>query len=587
MTDAGTERFPRLKILGGLIRPHRRTVGLGLLLGLIATAMGLATPLVTKWVLDTLSVQASLWPPVLAVLGLLVVGTVVSLWQWILLGTLAERIVLDARESLIRKIFRATVAQVTRQSGGELVTRVTSDTVLLREAASSALVNLINGVIALVGTLILMAVLDLVLLGATMAAVVAIAICVATLMPRIAKEQELTQDAVGRIGGSLEGAVRAIRTVKASRAEIRQGERIVDEARSAAEHGVKAVKATAYAWSTTWAGVQLAIIVVLGIGAYRVGLGVLEVSALIAFLLYAFQLMGPITELTQNVTALQSGIAAAGRIRQIEAFDQEEDLPSTGAVVAETSGAVLELRGVRAAYGPDQPEVVHGADLAIPALGHTAIVGPSGAGKTTLLSLILRFLEPTAGELRLNGRAYSSFTHSEIRAHLAYVEQETPVVPGTIGDNLRFTHPDATDAEIAEVLRAVRLDDKIAELPDGLDTSLTTSAVSGGQRQRIALARAVLRTPAVLLLDEATAQVDGLTEAAVHDVIRQQAERGAVITIAHRLSTVVDADRILVMEVGRVRAAGTHTELLETDDLYRDLVSALRIEEAGEPVPAG
>lgn len=570
-----TERFARLKILIGLIRPHRRTVGLGLLLGLVATAMGLATPMVTKWVLDTLSVQASLWPPVLALLGLLVIGTVVSLWQWILLGTLAERIVLDARESLIRKIFRATVSQATRQSGGELVTRVTSDTVLLREAASSALVNLINGVIALVGTLILMAVLDLVLLGATMVAVIAIAICVATLMPRIAKEQELTQDAVGRIGGSLEGAVRAIRTVKASWAEIRQGERIVVEARAAAQHGVNAVRATAYAWSTTWAGVQLAIIVVLGIGAYRVGIGALEVSALIAFLLYAFQLMGPITELTQNVTALQSGIAAAGRIRHIEAFDQEEDLPRTGAAVAEKSGAVLELRGVRAAYGPDQPEVVHGVDLAVPALGHTAIVGPSGAGKTTLLSLVLRFLEPTAGELRLNGRAYSSYTHSEIRSHLAYVEQETPVVPGTIGDNLRFTHPDATDEEIAQVLRAVRLDDKIAELPDGLDTSLTTSAVSGGQRQRIALARAVLRTPAVLLLDEATAQVDGLTEAAVHDVIRQQAERGAVITIAHRLSTVVDADRILVMEAGRVRASGTHTELLDTDELYRDLVSAL------------
>lgn len=587
--DVEAPRFARLKILIGLIKPHRRTVGFGLVLGLVATAMGLATPMVTKWVLDTLSLQASLWPPVLALLGLLVIGTVVSLWQWILLGTLAERIVLDARESLIRRIFRATVSQVTRQSGGELVTRVTSDTVLLREAASSALVNLINGAISLVGTLVLMAVLDLVLLGATMAAVVVIAVCVGTLMPRIAREQEKTQDAVGRIGGSLEGSVRAIRTVKASRAEVRQGERIIEDAKAAAAHGVNAVRATAYAWSTTWAGVQLAIIVVLGLGAYRVGLGALEVSALIAFLLYAFQLMGPITELTQNVTALQSGIAAAGRIRQIENFELEADDAGTGPRALDTGesasgAAVLELRGVRAAYGPDQPEVLHGIDLAIPARGHTALVGPSGAGKTTVLSLMLRFLEPTAGDLRLVGRPYAEFTHSEIRSHLAYVEQETPVVPGTIRDNLRFTHPDATDDEIAAVLRAVRLDDLVAALPDGLDTSLTTSAVSGGQRQRIALARAILRAPEVLLLDEATAQVDGLTEAAVHDVIRQQAARGAVVTIAHRLSTVVDADRILVLENGRIRSSGTHLELLDKDELYRDLVSALRIEEAADPV---
>jgi ABC-type multidrug transport system fused ATPase/permease subunit len=164
-----------------------------------------------------------------------------------------------------------------------------------------------------------------------------------------------------------------------------------------------------------------------------------------------------------------------------------------------------------------------------------------------------------------------------VRARLAYVEQETPVVPGTIGDNLRFTHPDATDDELWAALERVRLRETVAALDGGLDAALTSSSLSGGQRQRIALARALVRTPEVLLLDEATAQVDGLTEAAVHDAIREQARLGAVVTVAHRLSTVVDADTIVVMEGGRVRARGTHDELLASDELYRDLVAALRI----------
>ncbi|MCB8901623.1 MULTISPECIES: ABC transporter ATP-binding protein [unclassified Streptomyces] len=583
---------PRLSVLWSFARPHRRTLVKGLALALVASALGLATPMVTKHVLDALGSASSLTGPVAALVVLLVVGAGVSYWQWTLLGALGERVVLDARESIVRRFLRATVPGVTRSPTGELVTRVTSDTVLLREAAASSFVGLINGAVMLVGSLVLMGFLDLVLLATTIVAVALVGVVFGLLMPGIARSQKQAQEHVGRLGGVLEGTLRAIRTVKVNRAEERMTERILTDARASAEYGIRAVRREALAWTTAWSGVNLAIIAILAVGAWRVGEGRLEVSGLIAFLLYTFALMDPITELSQNVTALQSGIAAAERIRQADALPSEETSPSAGA----DAGArvreprelqephelrddvpVLELRNVTAAYGPDAEAAVRDIDLVIPRRGHTAVVGPSGAGKTTLLSLVLRFLEPTGGELLLDGRPYRDHAHADIRARLAYVEQDTPVVPGTIRDNLLLARPDATTEDLRRVLHDVRLTEKVDALEEGLDTPLATANVSGGERQRIALARALLATPDVLLLDEATAQLDGLTEAAVQECVRSRADTGAVVTIAHRLSTVIDADTIVVMEAGRVRAQGRHEELLVSDTLYRDLVESLRI----------
>ncbi|KSW18653.1 ABC transporter permease [Cellulomonas sp. B6] len=585
-----------------LVRPHRRTLGLGLLLGLAATGLGLATPMVTKWVLDTLGTGQSLARPVVWLLGLFVVGAVIGYVQAVVMGALAERIVLDARESLVRRYLRATVQAVTGRPTGELVTRVTSDTVLLREATSSSLVGLVNGVVALVGTLVLMGVLDRVLLGTTVAALVVVGVVMALLLPGIGAAEKASQEALGTLGGTLEGSLRAVRTVKSSRAEARQGAAVLAAARDARDHAVRAVRTSALAWTVSGGGIQLAIIVVLGFGAWRVGQGELAVSSLVAFLLYAFNIVGPISELTQSLTQLQSGVAAAARIGEVATMDVEPEVPAAphparprgttpggdaahpddaarpgDAAHPDDSVPVVELRDVTARYGPGLPPAVQGLSLAIPRRGHTALVGPSGAGKTTVFSLLLRFLEPTDGGLRLDGRPYDTWSHADVRSRFAYVEQETPVVPGTIRDNLLFSNPDATEEDLARALAAVRLDGAFDALPDGLDTRLSETSVSGGQRQRIALARALVCRPQVMLLDEATAQVDGLTEGAVHDAIRALAATGAVVTVAHRLSTVVDADTIVVLEHGRVRARGTHAELLAGDDLYRELVAALRI----------
>lgn len=575
-------RWENLRILWGFVRPHRRVVAVGIVLGLGTTAASLASPLAVKRVLDTVGTGASMAGPVALLLVLVVLSMATGLAQWVLLGRLAEHIVLDARTSLVERFLRGRLGDVQRRTPGELVTRVTSDTVLLREAASSSAVMLVNGVVSLVGTVVLMAVLDVQLLLSTLAAIVVVGVLMGVLMPKIGAAQRRAQEAVGELGSVLEGSLRALRTVKASRAEDRQVAEVVGRAKESARFSIRAVWVAAAAWAVAGGGIQLAIIAILGIGAWRVEQGGLAVSTLVAFLLYAFGIVDPITTLTQTFTQLQSGVAAAARIRETEDV-RAEDVHAGRTLAAGPGPAgsdappVLELRGVSLTYDGAAAPAVDGLDLVVPQRGHVALVGPSGAGKTSTFSLVLRFVEPDAGTLLLDGVPFDELSIDTVRARLGYVEQETPLLSGSVRDNLLFRHPEADEDELWAALRAVRLEETVRALPEGLDTAVTATSLSGGERQRVALARAVVRTPEVLLLDEATAQLDGLTELAIQEVIRRVAAQGAVVTIAHRLSTVVDADLIVLLEDGRVRATGTHAALLTSDELYAELVAALRI----------
>ena len=580
----------RLAILWSFARPHRATLILGLIVGLGSSAAALANPMVTRWIIDALGTPgATLITPVLWLVGLLIIGAGLSWWQWVMLGSVAERIVYTARESMIRRYLRGKVLNLLSRPAGELVTRVTSDSVLLREAASSSLVQLVNGVVMLIGTLVLMVVLDIPLALTIILTVVAIIGIFTALMPAIAVAQERAQDSLGLLGGVLEQTLRAIKTVKVAGAESRQEQQLLDHAAQSRDESVKALRREALVWTIASTGIQGAIILILGIGAWRVSLGEMTVATLVAFLLYAFGLLGPVSEISQSLTTLQAGMAAAGRIREIEDIDFErsatDDNPSSPVVNAVSNTTpIARLDNVTARYSPGEQPVLNGVSLEIPQTGHTALVGPSGAGKTSIFSLLLDFLQPETSALYLNGVPYQQLSPGEIRNRFAYVEQETPTLPGTLRDNVTFAAPDATDDDIRGVLDTVLLSSLVDSLPAGLDTAVSDTTISGGQRQRISLARALLAKPDVLLLDEATAQLDALSEAAIHEAIRNFTQHSAVITIAHRLSTIVDADLITVLDAGQIKAQGTHQELLESSPLYKDLVTALALQPADEPV---
>lgn len=577
-TPSANRRWANIRTLWFFVRPYRARLALAFVFGLGTTASALAMPLVTKQILDSVGASGNLVEPIALLLGLLVLAAGFGFTQAVLLGNLAEDIVFSVRTLLVGRFFRGRIADLQLRPTGEVVTRVTSDTVLLREATSSALVNLVNQLIALLGALVLMAVLNLPLFLVSMGCIVLVAVFAGRLMPRIGAAQRLAQESIGRLGGILEGGARAVRTMKAARAETTEEARVLDEARESMRHGKRASRTEALAWTIASTGIQFAILVILSIGAWGIGAGWLEVSTLVAFLLYAFQLVEPVGSITMYVAELQAGAAAAARIRETDDITVE-DTTTGGAAAAERAGPVaLSFENVAFTYPGAERATVDGLSFSLPWRGRVALVGPSGAGKTSVFSLMLGFYRPEAGTIRWNGCDYATLSLATIREKIAYVEQETPLLAGTIRYNVGYRFPDATDDELWAALRAVELDELVESLPSGLDEHVSTTSLSGGQRQRIGIARAIVRRPDLLLLDEATAQLDGRTEAAIHDVIERIANDSLVVTIAHRLSTVMDAEHILVMDDGRIVAAGTHTELLTSSPLYASFIAALRID---------
>ncbi|MCM8554137.1 ABC transporter ATP-binding protein [Streptomyces sp. STCH 565 A] len=566
---------PAWRLLLSYIRPHRGALAVGALLSLLTGAAGLLLPLVARELIDDLAHDRAITGALLAMSGLVVGNTALGALGSYVLRRTAESVVLGARRSLSSYLLRLRVAAVDRTEPGDLMARITSDTTLLREVTTDSLIGLGTGGLTLVATLVMMGVVDPVLLGVTLAVVVGAGTVLGLIVPRINRASRQAQDAVGVMGAALERILGALRTVKASGAEPREERALHEAAEESWRQSVRAAKWSAAAGNTAGLAMQLAFITVLAVGGARVATGAIDVGTLVAFLLFVFYLMSPIQQVVGAVTQYQTGRAALARIQDAlhlpaEPAARPAPLPSPGA-----EPASVAFRDVRFRYADDLPYIHHGVTFEVPARGMTAFVGPSGAGKTTVFSLIERFYDPGSGEIALDGRSLAEWELPALRAAIGYVEQDAPVLSGSLRDNLLLGNPQADEADVVAVLKTTRLDGLVARLPNGLETLVghRGTKLSGGERQRVAVARALLRHPRLLLLDEATSQLDAVNEAALRDTVAEVARTTTVLVVAHRLSTVTTADRIVVMDAGRVRAVGTHRELVTADPLYAELAA--------------
>jgi ATP-binding cassette subfamily C protein len=572
-----------LRVVAGYIRPHWRALLAGGLLSLATAATGLLLPLVVRALIDGLSRHRGLAVLIVLLCLLMLADAVLgSAGNYVLLRT-GETITLTARQRLVTRLLRITVPALDRSEPGDLMARATVDTTLLRNAVTNAVVPGVVGLLTMVAALVAMGLVDALLLVVTLGVVACIAVLEGLVLPRIGRATRQAQQAVGVMTAALERTFGAFRTVKAAGAENREEARVHEAARQAWRASLRADFWQAVVGNTTELAVQFAFLAVLATGAAQVATHAITVGTLIAFLMYILFLMNPINQLTSAFTQYQVGAAAVTRIeeaRELPAEPAESAEPGQSAGDAErtpeTSGPLsVRFEDVRFGYRPELPGAHQGVSFAIPAGGMTAFVGPSGAGKTTVFSLIERFYEPDAGRILAGGTELRDWPLGALRAAIGYVEQDAPVLSGTLRENLLFGAPGASAAELDDILGVTRLRDLTGRLPDGLDTFVghRGTRLSGGERQRVAIARALLRRPRLLLLDEATSQLDAINEAALRDTVADVAQLITVLVVAHRLSTVTMADCIIVMDAGRVQATGTHAELVAANPLYAELAA--------------
>jgi ABC-type multidrug transport system fused ATPase/permease subunit len=573
-------RQPAWRLLLGYVSPHRWMLLGGGVLGLLGGAAALAQPMAAKLAVDSLGERRSLVGPVVLLTGLTVGAALLNAAGMYLLGRAAESVVLSARHGLMSQLLRLRVGALDHLKPGDLLSRVTSDTTLLRSVSTYGLVHSVNAVFLLAASVVLMAALDPVLLLVTVVVLALNGVAVLVVVPRIRRATERSQVAVGRMGSELERTLGAFRTVKASGAEEREFAAVGEAARGAWRRGVEVAGWTSLMEASAGLAVQVSFLAVLGVGGIRVASGALPVSSLVAFLLYLFLLTDPISSLVTGASQLQAGLAAVVRLREVQELPTEPTRtpalgPSSGS--AGPGPASVAFNGVwfRYRYPDDSPWVHRDLTFELPPGGMTAIVGPSGAGKSTVFALLERYYEPQSGSIMVDGQGIRDWPLPELRAAIGYVEQEAPILAGTLRENLCLATHSASEDDLRAVVTLTRLAGLLERLPQGFDTPIghRGTTLSGGEQQRIAIARALLRRPRILLLDEVTSQLDAVNEAALRDLVEAVALTTTVVVVAHRLSTVTSADRILVLEAGRVRAAGTHDELSAMDGLYRELAA--------------
>ncbi|MFE5431372.1 ABC transporter ATP-binding protein [Peribacillus simplex] len=549
-------------------RPSKLMIGIALALSLGTTGVGLLVPLFTKNLINDFSISSLSTERITLLVLAIIVQALASGFSIYLLNRIGQSVVAGIRDQLWKKLLVLPVSYFDEHPSGETVSRMTNDTTVVKGLISEHLSNFVTGIISIVGSMIVLFVLDWKM---SLLMFIAIPLSVLILMPLGKKMHKISkgmQDETASFTAVLQQVLTEIRLVKASNAEALEYQNGKKGIHKLFQFGLKEAKIQALIAPLMSFVMMALLVLILGYGGMRVSSGALTAGALVAFIMYLFQIIMPMAQLASFFTQFQKATGATERIISILDSVEEEDAMQPVQNISQS----ISVENLNYSYNNGE-QVLKDISFNVEAGKVTAIVGPSGSGKTTLFSLFERFYKPQQGSISIGGKNINDFTLLSWRSQIGYVSQESPIVSGTIRDNICYgIERDITDEELNQVAKMAYADQFISDLPNGYDTEVGERGMklSGGQRQRIAIARAFLRNPKILMLDEATSSLDSKSEKVVQQALNDLMKGRTTIVIAHRLSTVIGSDQIIFLEKGKITGSGTHKELYNTHSLYRE-----------------
>lgn len=542
----------------------------GLIASIVTTIAGLSIPLLTREFVDGFSVASISTTLIVVIVGVFILQGVIDGFANYLLAAVGQTIVARLRERMWLKLTRLPVSYFDKQQSGEAVSRVVNDTGILKDLISQHFPQFITGLISIIGAVVILLVMDW---RMTLLMLVAVPITLAVMIPLGGKMSKISrglQDETAKFSGNIQQTLSEIRLMKSSNAEQFEETKGNSGIKNLLSFGLREARIFALIGPIMYTIVMIVIVVIIGYGGIRVANGTMTTGSLVAFLLYLFQIIFPITSFAMFFTQLQKAKGATERI--IEILELPLEKGQTG-IELDITNKPIHVANVSFAY--DEGDAVL-EDISFQARPGEmiAFAGPSGGGKTTMFGLLERYYEPTAGEILIGDIPIGQLSLASWRGQIGYVSQESAMMAGTIRENLCYglDQEAISDERLWEVAEMAYADEFIKSFPQGLNTEVGERGVklSGGQRQRIAIARAFLRDPKILMMDEATASLDSQSESIVQEALTRLMEGRTTFVIAHRLSTIVDADKIIFIEKGRVTGVGTHEELIDSHALYRE-----------------